>query len=772
MPRRFAAFCLLPALCLAASFAFGAEAQLDEPFQKALGFKLGGDSGPLNAVSDLARQSVGKPKERAHVEEQLLAILQSPKATEDAKDFACRQLVVVGTETCVPVLAGLLTDEGMSHMARYALARIEAESAGAALREALGKAKGRPLLGIIGSLGDRQDKKAIPALTKLAGHDDADVAKTAVAALGKIDGEEVLPTIEKASKSGTAEVAAVALDARLRIAANLLDQGKAEQARAIYADVQDSAKAIHVRTAALRGLVLSANDGATMIVKPLLGDDPAMRRAAIGLVREIRGEQATKTFAAQLPKLSPEGKVLLINALTDRGDRAAAPAVLKAAQSDNADVQAAALKALGTLGTADSVPLLAKAAAAEEKTVASAAQSSLRRLSADGVNEAILALLPKSDAKAKAQLVRILADRRADEAVPTLIKLTGDPDEGVRREAFRAIGEMAGADALPSLVSLLLKAEGDSARRAAEKAVVTVADQVEDASQRTEALLAALPKADPEDKVSLLRIVARFGGEKALAATTDALTSDNQQVKDAAVRALSKWPEPTAADALMGIIKSTDNNTHRVLALRGYVRLMALPSNRTAKETLAQCQEVMKLAKSPAEKKLVLSAMANVHHPLALDVLQPYAQNPDLKAEAQAAMKKIKAAMNKPAKATASHNAKKAGSALDGKPKTRWDTGKPQQPGMWFRVEFGLERTFSKVVLDTRGSNGDYPRGYEVYVSRDGENWGQPVAKGEGAKPVTEIDLKPASGRFLKIVQTGETKNLYWSIHEMKVESK
>ena len=46
-------------------------------------------------------------------------------------------------------------------MARYALETIPDPSVDDALRDALGKLKGRPLLGVIGSLGVRRDAKAV-----------------------------------------------------------------------------------------------------------------------------------------------------------------------------------------------------------------------------------------------------------------------------------------------------------------------------------------------------------------------------------------------------------------------------------------------------------------------------------------------------------------------------------------------------------------------------------------------------------------------------------
>ena len=171
----------------------------------------------------------------------------------------------------------------------------------------------------------------------------------------------------------------------------------------------------------------------------------------------------------------------------------------------------------------------------------------------------------------------------------------------------------------------------------------------------------------------------------------------------------------------------------------------------------------------PEDKKLILASMAELRHPAVLKALEPYTRDPALAAEAKAAIAKVKKAMKQPARLTASHNPAKARNAMDGNPGTRWDTGAPQRGGEWFMIELPVEQEISGLVLDTRGSRGDYPRGYEVYVSRDGKNWGKPVATGHGTKPVTEIKFKPTFGRFIKIVQTGRTSGLYWSIHEMKL---
>jgi hypothetical protein len=118
---------------------------------------------------------------------------------------------------------------------------------------------------------------------------------------------------------------------------------------------------------------------------------------------------------------------------------------------------------------------------------------------------------------------------------------------------------------------------------------------------------------------------------------------------------------------------------------------------------------------------------------------------------------------------TASHNPGVARQAVDGDLNTRYDTGAYQAPGMWFQIELPQETTINALELDAGASAYDYPRGYHVQLSKDGQHWGEPVASGLGKKARTEIEFKPSNARFIRITQTGAVKGGYWSIHEMKI---
>jgi hypothetical protein len=104
--------------------------------------------------------------------------------------------------------------------------------------------------------------------------------------------------------------------------------------------------------------------------------------------------------------------------------------------------------------------------------------------------------------------------------------------------------------------------------------------------------------------------------------------------------------------------------------------------------------------------------------------------------------------------------------ALDGNTATRWSTGAPMTSGMWFEVDMTATQTFNEITMDSASSTNDYARGYQVFVSSDGTNFGSAIASGTGAAALITVQFPTQSARYLKIVQTGATSN-WWSIAEL-----
>jgi hypothetical protein len=118
------------------------EASLDQAVRQLAAYDLDGNQAGLDAIADLAAATHGKPAERGQLVTALADVLRSG-APRGAKNIACRHLATIGTAEAVPPLAGLLADENLSHMARYALERIPGPAADEHLRKALGWAHGK-----------------------------------------------------------------------------------------------------------------------------------------------------------------------------------------------------------------------------------------------------------------------------------------------------------------------------------------------------------------------------------------------------------------------------------------------------------------------------------------------------------------------------------------------------------------------------------------------------------------------------------------------------
>jgi hypothetical protein len=89
------------------------------------------------------------------------------------------------------------------------------------------------------------------------------------------------------------------------------------------------------------------------------------------------------------------------------------------------------------------------------------------------------------------------------------------------------------------------------------------------------------------------------------------------------------------------LARSSAEPLHKILALRGFVRLLGLESNRPAKETLEMYRQAMALAPNPMEKKGVLSGLANIKSLEAMQMAAAYLSRTSLQQEAQVAVVKI-----------------------------------------------------------------------------------------------------------------------------------
>jgi len=400
-------------------------------------------------------------------------------------------------------------------------------------------------------------------------------------------------------------------------------------------------------------------DAVSVVLDILKSGDQDMAAVAIGMVKDMHGEDVTEALAKELPNLSATSQVQLLSALGDRGDATALPAVMAITKSEDEGVRIAAIKAIGQLGDESSVMLLAEAAAAARGLEQKAARESLARLRGEEVDEAILAAIGKADAGPKVELVGSVGERNMYAGVQTLLDSAADEDRKVRSESIKVLKVICSPDDLAALVKLLLEAKSSSDQTEAEKTIAAVAHKIEDTTKQAQSVLAVLPGVtDLKKRASLLSTLGRIGDSTALPVLRKELASDDTDVRTAAIRALSQWPTGEPVQDLFQVAKSSENQLHRILALRGFVALLGLPSERSAKETVGLYGEAMKLAPNAIEKRRVLGGLMSSASLEALDMATGYVKDETLFREAEVAVVRIAEAIAKehPAKAKGALN--------------------------------------------------------------------------------------------------------------------
>ena len=372
----------------------------------------------------------------------------------------------------------------------------------------------------------------------------------------------------------------------------------------------------------------------------MLQDENAeLQRSAGKFALEVPGTNATKAFAASLPSLSPNTQVALLSTLAGRGDNAAMPEVIKAANSSHEAVRIQAILAIGVLGGASNVEFLIKSMV-EGGDIGDVSMIALSQLEGSGP-VLVKAVDNEGDPVARAKVIEVLEKRVEKSAVPTLLNTIKDSDSKVRKASFKALRTLAGEKEFPTLVGMLVSSDDSSERRELERALTSVIGHVSKVDFGVALVVAGLAKADADAKVNLLAVLRVAGGSKALKAVRKELKSGNDDVKTAAVRTLGQWSDASPTEDLLTVAKDDSNETRQILAVRGYVRLIGLSNERPAEDMLKMYKAAMEVAHRPDEKKRVLSGVSNVPSHNALEFVEGYLEDEQIKAEAKIAFEKI-----------------------------------------------------------------------------------------------------------------------------------
>jgi len=566
-----------------------------------------------------------------------------PEIAKPARVWLLRKLEPIGGDEVVKGLVVLMHDKDaqIRELARRALKNNPSKNAAAALRTELADTKdGKWRVALINALGFRRDAGSLKQIGELARDKDLEVAAAAIAAMGKIGNAAAAATLKELQKSAPAELSDQIVDSLLRSAENMVKGGARKEAANIYMKLLRPAQPERIRMAALHGLTKARGvSNMPRLLKFINGDDAHMRITAARCAIGIPGSKATSALAAAMTGATADVQILLLDALAQRRDQAALPAVVKMLENDNADIRLAVLDTIACVGNGTVVKLLAERVSATKGKEREAVRKTLASIPGQDVDRTILETMAVGDAPVRAEIIRAAAARRITDALPKLYNAAADSQEEVRTAVALALGTLAPNEDFPKIVDLLKKADDNKTLWATEIALTEICLREGDQKQRTKVIVDLMPAAKPDVQASMIRVLAKIGGQEAFnTILAKYQSSDQAVVKNSAVRTLSAWKAPVAIDPVWKIVKTTDNKKHRQQALRGYVRLVRLPSERKTEKTYEMLAGAMKFAVGNDDKALVLAGMGEVAHIKALNFVLDHLDEPALQEQASAAV--------------------------------------------------------------------------------------------------------------------------------------
>ncbi len=612
--------------------------------------EYGADRAPQAALSAFltAHRSAA---DRKAIEPRLIAFAQSASNTRASRQHVIRELGRVGSAASAPALIALVPDAEVGADAAMALERIADPAVDAAVLEALSAGPAAARGRLVAMLGQRRAAGAVPKIAPCLRESDADLAVTAVAALGHLASAEAATELIAALPALKGAPLTAAWDALLSCHAAAVAGGDRRTANAVVLALDRAGAPARVRTAAtLTALqATSPRDAALQAARLLESKDPADQAAGAQLARRRADDRSLLAVIAAMPSLPPASQIAVMGIIEDRRLTVAAPVVARVAASSDPALRKAALRTLGPAGRADSVPAILAAAAGGDEEIRTVARKALRLVAGPGADDAILAAGKGGDPAVRAEVIRCLGDRGMVDGLPMLFAAAGGADPALRADAVRQIGALAGPREWPRLLDLLAAA-GDDDRPAIVTAAEMAALRLPAAGDEVAARLKAAPPAAA--RAALFALAGKLSLDATLPELQKAAANADANVRNAALRALGSWTRSSALPALTAAAAGAEGSSLR-LAQRGAIQVVRKATDLDPAARVARYRDLAPKIANVDEQRALLSAVAELASPEALAVAAGFLDAPAVRDEAEAAVLQIARRAGKPDAASA-----------------------------------------------------------------------------------------------------------------------
>ncbi len=498
-------------------------------------------------------------------------------------------------------------------------------------------------------MGNRGGASLAAPLLQYLSSAEVKTATAAARALAALDSSDAcLMLVGAVRQLTTPEQRLPFADACLRCAATLAQSGLEPNATTLIDDLRDAAYPVHIRIAALTlRMDLATEQAQAMLFEALRDADPRMVTDILALTRRFPDAEVTAALTKLLETASPDRKVALLTVLAERGDVSALSAALHLADHEEPVVRGAALRAIGALGNADQTDFLLERATSGPIAEQRAAREVLARITDPKTSQRLLAVAEgNSDESLRTRAISLLAERRAMETAPALVRLAAEGASAVRAEAVRALRTLAAPDMMLAVIALVDAPEPAAISEPLPQTIAQTAARLPAPADPAAAVIAELGKADnAEARIILLDALGLIGGDSAFTAVCSALDMQDIETRRTAVSALARFQKPEALDLLRRLATKERDDTLRSRAYTAWLALIRNAPSLSLNALTPHLEAALANAHSPADKRDFLATASLLPSPASLKMIESLLDDEAVAAEALRAAAQVSVAL-------------------------------------------------------------------------------------------------------------------------------
>ncbi|HKB90010.1 MAG TPA: ThuA domain-containing protein [Opitutaceae bacterium] len=577
-----------------------------DAYDKLAAYDFGMNREPLLLVDTYIRTNGSKAY--PSLEQGLLKTLARPSLPPGATDYILRTLSAIGSETSVPVLTKFLSDPKLSSLAIFALVSLRNAPADAALVQTLDTTSGSTQIAVINAVGRRHLEPAIAKLAGLAGQSNAASATAAVTALGEIGTVQSLHALHdtKVSTEIENDKQWALLSLVSKIPANTLST----EAEPVYRELLNSQTSESIRIGALQGFVkIKGEESVAILIEKMNNERPSVRLASANLLGNFHSKPTIAQVTTAFPDFDLDSQLVLLNSLAKLQTPDVTPVLGLGMKSGDPLVRAVAIRGLGDTGDPTAVKTLIALYVNTLPDESKLATESLSRLKTPGVTEAVIRAINEGAPANRVYYFQILAARQDHKVFPLALAAVDEAAADVHAAALEALADTAKADDLPALLGVLPKAKNASERRTIQRGLLLSVRSALNHDTAVDSIANALPNAEGESRRILLITLATIGSDRARKYLIDLVHSDQSEQRLEVIRSLSASKNPGFGDALLNVAQSTKEENEQILALRGYLDLLAVQDSRSEDQIVKGYAAAWPLAQRPEEKDAIMAAL-------------------------------------------------------------------------------------------------------------------------------------------------------------------